>query len=111
MQERSGRRAFEFQQPRREEAMQRKTVVASLMAVCLFTGISAFGANGEEAQAKGMIISRTGETLIVNGPDGKVTVVLTDDTKTKDDKGLFGLEKQQMADTVLIPGLKVRVDG
>jgi len=91
--------------------MQRKTVVAGLMAVCLFAGLSAFGANGEEAQAKGMIISRTGETLIVSGPDGKVTVVLTDDTKTKDDKGLFGLEKQQMADTVLIPGLKVRVDG
>ena len=91
--------------------MQRKTVVASLMAVCLFTGISAFGANGEEAHSKGMIISRTGETLIVSGPDGKVTVVLTDDTKTKDDKGLFGLEKQQMANTVLIPGLKVRVDG
>ena len=91
--------------------MQRKAVLASLMAVCLFIGISAFDANGEEAQAKGMIISRTGETLIVSGPDGKVTVVLTDDTKTKDDKGLFGLEKQQMADTVLIPGLKVRVEG
>jgi outer membrane protein OmpA-like peptidoglycan-associated protein len=91
--------------------MQRKTLIASLTAVCLFTWISAFGANGEEAQAKGMIISRTGETLIVSGPDGKVTVVLTDDTKTKDDKGLFGLEKQQMADTVLIPGLKVRADG
>ena len=91
--------------------MQWKAVLASLMAVCLFIEISAFGANGEEAQAKGMIISRTGETLIVNGPDGKVTVVLTDDTKTKDDKGLFGLEKQQMADTVLIPGLKVRVEG
>ena len=91
--------------------MQRQTMIASLMAVCLFTGISAIGANGEEAQAKGMIISRTGETLIVSGPDGKVTVVLTDDTKTKDDKGLFGLEKQQMADTVLIPGLKVRVEG
>jgi len=38
-------------------------------------------------------------------------VVLTDTTRTKDDKGLFGLEKQQMADTVLIPGLKVDVDG
>jgi outer membrane protein OmpA-like peptidoglycan-associated protein len=91
--------------------MQRQTMIASLMAVCLFTGISAIGANGEEAQAKGMIISRTGETLIVSGPDGKVTVVLTDDTKTKDDKGLFGLEKEQMADTVLIPGLKVKVEG
>jgi outer membrane protein OmpA-like peptidoglycan-associated protein len=58
-----------------------------------------------------MIISRTGETLIVSGQAGKVTVVLTDNTRTKDDKGLFGLDTEVMADTVLIPGLKVRVDG
>src|SRR5689334_9473875 len=58
-----------------------------------------------------MITSRTGETLIVNGPQGKVTVVLTDDTTTKDDKGLFGLDKEQMSNAVLIPGLKVDVDG
>jgi outer membrane protein OmpA-like peptidoglycan-associated protein len=58
-----------------------------------------------------MIISRTGETLIVSGPNGNVTVVLTGDTRTKDDRGLFGLAKEEMADTVLIPGLKVRVDG
>lgn len=37
--------------------------------------------------------------------------VLTDDTKTKDNKGLFGMRKEYMADTVLIPGLKVKVDG
>jgi outer membrane protein OmpA-like peptidoglycan-associated protein len=71
----------------------------------------AFGASDNEAQVKGMIISRTGETLIVSGPNGKVTVVLTEDTRTKDDRGLFGLGKEEMADTVLIPGLKVRVDG
>jgi len=64
-----------------------------------------------ETQTKGMIISRTGETLIVSGPNGHVTVVLTEDTKTKDDRGLFGLATEEMADTVLIPGLKVRVDG
>jgi hypothetical protein len=40
-----------------------------------------------------------------------VTVVLTDDTVTKDNTGLFGLGKQKMAATVLIPGLKVDVDG
>src|SRR5204863_10144642 len=39
------------------------------------------------------------------------TVVLTADTTTKDDKGLFGLDKQQMGDVVLIPGVKVDVDG
>jgi OmpA-OmpF porin, OOP family len=49
--------------------------------------------------------------LIVKSDQGTTTVVLTDDTKTKDDKGLFGLEKQQMSNVVLIPGLKVDVDG
>jgi outer membrane protein OmpA-like peptidoglycan-associated protein len=58
-----------------------------------------------------MIISRTGETLIVKSAQGNVTVLLNDDTTTKDDKGLFGLEKQQMSSVVLIPGLKVDIDG
>jgi outer membrane protein OmpA-like peptidoglycan-associated protein len=58
-----------------------------------------------------MIISRTGETLIVKTKEGKVTVVLDDDTKTRDKKGLLGVRKEQMSNTVLIPGLKVDVDG
>jgi OOP family OmpA-OmpF porin len=87
--------------------MQRKAIVASLMALFLLATVSAFGANG----VKGIIISRTGETLIVKSAQGNVTVVLTDDTKTKDDRGLFGLDKEYMSDVVLIPGLKVDVDG
>lgn len=87
------------------------TIVASLAAVCLPTWTSAFVAGDKEVQVKGMIISRTGETLIVNSPKGKVTVVLTDETKVKDNKGLLGLRKQYMANTVLIPGLKMKVDG
>ena len=86
-------------------------IAVSLSAVCFVACLSAFGAGGDDAQTKGMIISRTGETLIVSGPNGRVTVVLTGDTRTKDDRGLFGLAKEEMADTVLIPGLKVRVDG
>jgi outer membrane protein OmpA-like peptidoglycan-associated protein len=58
-----------------------------------------------------MITSRTGETLIVKSAGGNVTVVLTEDTTTKDDKGLFGLEKQHLSSVVLIPGLKVDVKG
>jgi OOP family OmpA-OmpF porin len=91
--------------------MRRKTIVARLMALSLLASISAFGASGDKAEVKGMISSRTGETLIVKSADGNVTVVLTDDTTTKDDKGLFGLEKQRMSSVVLIPGLKVDVDG
>jgi len=86
--------------------MHRKTIVVSLMIMSALASVSAFGAD-----VKGMIISRTGETLIVKSAQGNVSVVLTDYTTTKDDRGLFGLDKQQMSDVVLIPGLKVDVDG
>lgn len=55
-----------------------------------------------------MIISRTGETLIVSTSGRKVNVVLTDNTKTKDNKGLLGLRKEYMSNTVLTPGLRDR---
>ena len=58
-----------------------------------------------------MIKARAGDKMIVSGPGGNTVVILTVNTKTKDDKGLFGLDKEEMADTVLIPGLKVRIDG
>lgn len=91
--------------------MQRSriTIVAGVVAVSLLASISALA--GDQTEVKGMITTRTGETLIVSGPDGNVTVVLTDETKTQDRKGLFGLDKQQLSNTVLIPGLKVRVEG
>ena len=91
--------------------MYRKTIVVSLMALFFLLSASAFGANGDKAKVKGMITSRTGETLIVRSGDGSTTVVLTDDTATRDKKGLFGLDKQHLSNVVLIPGLKVDVDG
>ena len=91
--------------------MNRKAIVVSLMTVLFVTSVGAFGAAGDKAQVKGMIVTRTGETLIVNGPDGKITVVLTDATRTKDDVGLFGLDKKEMSSVVLIPGVKLKVDG
>src|SRR5215468_8497840 len=85
------------------------TVLLSLCVIAATFGMSA--AAQEKAKVKGTIKTRTGDTLIVKTPDGDKTVVLTDDTKTKDDKGLFGLEKEIMSDAVLIPGLKLKVDG
>jgi len=89
--------------------MRFKTILVSLTGLLLLASIAAVGASGDEV--KGMIISRTGETLIVKGSSGNTTVVLTGNTTTKDDRGLFGLEKEHLSDVVLIPGLKVRVDG
>lgn len=88
-----------------------KTTIPSLVVLGLLAVLSAFAADGDKTQVKGMIISRTGETLTVSKSGETFTVVLTDDTKTKDNKGLFGLRKEYMADTVLIPGLKVQIDG
>jgi len=90
--------------------MHRKSLAGGFVVAFVVLGtLPAWG--GEKAEVKGMITARTGETLIVKGDAGTTTVVLTDDTTTKDDKGVFGLEKQQMSNVVLIPGLKVDVDG
>jgi outer membrane protein OmpA-like peptidoglycan-associated protein len=94
-----------------EANMHLRAIAVKLMALSLMASVSAFGASGDKAEVKGMIITRTGETLIVKSADANITVALTDDTRTKDDKGLFGLEKQQMSNVVLIPGLKVDIDG
>jgi len=91
--------------------MYRKAIVASLMTMFFLPAVSVLGASDEKIQVKGMIISRTGETLLVSSSGTKVTVVLTDDTRTKDDKGLLGLRKEYMSNTVLIPGLKVKIEG
>ena len=88
--------------------MQRKMIVVSLMTLFCLASIWAFG---DDKEVKGMITSRTGETLIVKSGEGNTTVVLTDATRTKDDRGLFGLEKQELSSVVLIPGLKVDIDG
>jgi outer membrane protein OmpA-like peptidoglycan-associated protein len=91
--------------------MHRK-MLATVISLGLMASVFATSAVGQEkAKVKGMIRTRTGETLIVKTPNGDATVVLTDDTTTKDDKGLFGLDKEIFSNAVLIPGLKVKVDG
>src|SRR5258705_6004881 len=90
------------------------SIGAKMLAVAVLGGLSAsaFGAGGgDKAKVEGMIVTRTSDTLIVKSGSQKAAVVLTDQTVTKDDRGLFGLEKEQMSSTVLIPGLKIKVDG
>jgi len=90
--------------------MQRNriTVPVIVAAMCLLTSVLAFA--GNETKAKGMIISRSADTLILKTADGQTTVVLDDSTKVQQPKGL-GLRKRQVSSAVLIPGLKVSVEG
>jgi outer membrane protein OmpA-like peptidoglycan-associated protein len=90
--------------------ISRSMVVYSALMCCLLVGLGFGVSNGEKAKVKGVIATRTGETLIMNSEGQNVTVVLSDDTKVQQPKGL-GLRKKQMSITVLIPGLRITAEG
>src|SRR5271169_2990638 len=86
-------------------------VVYAVLLCCLSVGVAYGASNGEKVKVKGLITPRTGETLTMKTASaGNVVVVLTDGTKVQQPKGI-GLRKKQMSVTVLIPGLKISVDG
>jgi OmpA-OmpF porin, OOP family len=86
--------------------MYLRAKLLSLMALFSLASVSMFGEH-----VRGMINGRNGETFTVASDSGNVVVLLTANTTTKDDTGLFGLGTEKMAATVLIPGLKVDVEG
>jgi OOP family OmpA-OmpF porin len=90
----------------------RKTRIGyAALVFCLAVGMAYGASNGEKVKVQGMITGRTGESVTIKTTDGStVTVVLNDDTKVQQPKGL-GLRKKQMSATVLVPGLKISVDG
>ena len=89
---------------------KRMRIVVGLLAVCFVALLSAY-AQGEKTKVKGLITARTGDTIVLKTTDGNtMTVTLNDDTKVQQPKGL-GIRKKQMSAAVLIPGLKVSVDG
>ena len=89
---------------------KRMRIVVGLLAVCFVALLSAY-AQGEKTKVKGLITARTGDTIVLKTTDGStMTVTLDDDTKVQQPKGL-GIRKKQMSGAVLIPGLKVSVDG
>ena len=89
---------------------KRMRIIVGLLTVCFVTLMSAY-AQGEKTKVKGLITARTGDTIVLKATDGStMTVTLDDDTKVQQPKGL-GIRKKQMSAAVLIPGLKVSVDG
>jgi OmpA-OmpF porin, OOP family len=88
----------------------KQIVACAVLLCCLSVGV-AFGGSSDKVKVKGLITTRTGETLTMKtAGGGSAVVVLTDSTKVQQPKGL-GLRKKQMSFAVLIPGLKVSVDG
>lgn len=86
----------------------RMTVLAvATLLLCLSSGLARAE---KKVKVKGIITGRTGENLTLKTKDGAVTVALDDDTKVQQPKGL-GIRKKDMSAAVLIPGLKVTVEG
>jgi len=84
--------------------------VMGILSVCLVVMLTAHAQ--EKTKVKGLITTRTGETLVLKTNDGNtVTVILDDATKVQQPKGLIGVFKKEMSAAVLIPGLKVSVEG
>jgi OOP family OmpA-OmpF porin len=89
----------------------RKRSASLVLLCCMTVGLSYAISDGEKVELKGLITTRTGETLTVKtAGSGNVTVVLTDATKVQQPKGL-GIRKKQTSATALIPGLKISVEG
>jgi OmpA-OmpF porin, OOP family len=89
---------------------KRLRIFAGVVAIFLVALAPAYP-QAEETSVTGLITGRTGDTVVLKISDGSsVTVTLDDNTKVQQPKGL-GLRRKQMSAAVLIPGLKVSVDG
>ena len=77
--------------------MHPKTMVVNLIALFFLASVTAFGA--DKAEVKGMITSRTGETLAVKSSEGNVTVVNVKEVRKNPAKD----PRLKPGDTVEIP--------
>jgi OmpA-OmpF porin, OOP family len=92
--------------------MKSKHILITMIAIWSLAIVSfSEKAKAQDAEVKGMVTARSSDTMIVKSGEGHVIVLLTDDTNTKDDTGVFGLQTDPLSDAVLVPGLKVHIAG
>lgn len=92
----------------------RRWMVASTALLCILWAGLAFGeSNAKKVKVQGLIIGRDGDSLTLKSSQGSgdVVVVLTDDTKVRQPKGLLKVRHSEQSMTALIPGLKISVEG
>jgi outer membrane protein OmpA-like peptidoglycan-associated protein len=88
----------------------RLLMLCGLAAALMLTVVGT--ALGQKTTVKGLITGRNGENMIVKTQDGNtVTVTLTESTKIEAVKGKFGVRRDDLGMTALIPGLPVEVEG
>jgi OmpA-OmpF porin, OOP family len=87
-------------------------LITAAVLTFVASGLAQSVTAGEKVKTSGLITGRSGEDLKVKTNDlGDITVVLTDDTKVEQPKGLLKVRKTNMGMAVLVPGLAVQVEG
>jgi outer membrane protein OmpA-like peptidoglycan-associated protein len=80
------------------------------IAVAGILGVGTLAQAQETTKVKGLIVARDGPNMIVKGDMASWTIALNDDTKVEASKGTFGLRKENLRFTDLVPGLPVEVE-
>jgi outer membrane protein OmpA-like peptidoglycan-associated protein len=69
-------------------------------------------AGAQTVKIEGLIKSRSGDAMVLQGKDSaSVTVLLTDSTQVGQVQGVFKARRKEMSMAALIPGLSVKVEG
>jgi OOP family OmpA-OmpF porin len=80
-----------------------------LVLPLLFIGVSVAA---QSVKVEGIIKSRNGDTMILQGRDSaNITVLLTDSTQVGQVQGVLKARRKEMSMAALIPGLAVKVEG
>ncbi len=95
----------------------RKLAITTALCLSLLASVSAFAKTADKAKVNGLITGRTADSLTLKTEDGgKATIILAANTKVQHPKtrGIghrLGLREKEVSAAVLIPGLKVSVEG
>jgi outer membrane protein OmpA-like peptidoglycan-associated protein len=81
------------------------------MSLAMFTSLG-LAASAQQATVEGLVVGRSGPTMLVRtGDSPKLTVLLSDSTQTTEKGGFLGLDRKHPAVVDLVPGLAVKVEG
>jgi outer membrane protein OmpA-like peptidoglycan-associated protein len=79
--------------------------------LAMFTSLG-LAASAQETTVEGLVIERSGPSMLVKTADSpKLIVLLSDSTKATEKGGFLGLGKKDLGIAVLIPGMSVKVEG
>lgn len=86
--------------------------IAMLMAIFAFLPAQAAPAAAAQlVKIEAVVVARDGKNLTIHSETGDSVITLTDATSIKQISGFLGLSRKSMGTEVLIPGLRVSIDG